>query len=176
VELLLTVTLLALVVTYVVINVEGLIPVYRLEGAARELGATVAEVQAQAAVKGKTHGIVYDLTGGRYWILAPDQVEEGEVEVDEEEGEKKPIRLIALRARRLHKGITFKDVSLGGERKKFNGEVKILFDPEGAGMPHAVHLEGSKERAYTVEVNPFAGTVEFFKGYREFDLFLEEED
>jgi type II secretory pathway pseudopilin PulG len=174
VELLLTVTLLGIVVSYIVINVEGMIPTYRMEGAARELGATVAEVQAQAAVRGRTHGIVYDLSSDSYWILTPREEEEGSE--DEDKKKNKPVELDSLTPRKLHDGVRFKDISLGGQRKKLNGRVKILFDPEGTGMPHSIHLEGRDEKAYTIEVNPFSGTVEFFEGYRKFDLFLDEED
>ncbi|MHC5039514.1 MAG: pilus assembly FimT family protein [Planctomycetota bacterium] len=178
IEILLATSLLVLVISFVVLNVEGMVPTYRMEGAARELGATVADVQSQAVISGKIHGIVYDITGGRYWILAPpeEKEEEEEEERDDEEAVDQTKRLVPLKPFSLHQGIDFKDVSLGGRRKKLNGRVKIYFQPDGPGMPHAVHLMDREGREYTIEVNPFTGSIEFFEGYKEFDLFLEVDD
>ena len=56
-----------------------------------------------------------------------------------------------------------------------NGRVKVLFEPDGTGTPHSVHLTDREKSDYTIEVNPFTGSVVFFEGYREFDLFVNEE-
>lgn len=178
IELLLTTTLLILAVSFVVIAVENLVPSFRIEGAARELGTTVADVQATAAVTGRLHGVVYDLNNAQYWILAPPETEDGEE--DRWENDDDPLeearRLEALEPFSLHDGVNFKDVALGGSRIKTTGRVKILFEPNGAGPPHAVHLIDEEDNEFTVEVNPFAGTVEFREGFHAFDIFIDDEE
>lgn len=167
-----------LAVTVIVVNVEGVVPAYRLEGAARELGATAAEVQANAAVTGKIHGLVYDLSAGEYWILAPPEAPEGadsEAAAADEEKKAETDALVPLPPFRLHKNLRFKDLSLGGKRTRMRGRVRILFHPDGSGPPHAVHLVDAEGKEYTVEINPFAQSVEFFEGRRDFDAFLEGE-
>jgi type II secretory pathway pseudopilin PulG len=182
IELLLTTTLLVMLVTAVVVNVEGIIPEYRLEGAAREIGATAAEVQSTAALTGKIHGIVYDITAGEYWILAPPEMTEEEAAAEangtESARERKSERelLVPLNPFRLHGSLSIKDISLGGKRTRTRGQVRVLFDADGTGPPHSVHLADRDGKEYTVEINPFAASVEYFEGRREFDAFLDEEN
>jgi len=183
IELLLTTTLLVMLASAVVINVEGIIPEYRIEGAAREIGATAAEVQSAAALSGKIHGIVYDITAGEYWILAPPEVPEGGEAVAAQTSEIRSAKerrsesdlLVPLNPFRLHRSLSIKDISLGGKRTRTRGQVRVLFDPDGTGPPHAVHLADKDGKEYTVEINPFAASVEYFEGRREFDAFFEGE-
>ncbi len=173
IELLLAMTLLVLLTSVIVLNVEGMLPSFRIEGSARELGAAASQARDEAALTGKPHGIVYDLDRDCFRLLAPREEEAEGADLDD--GEAGPPEMEALPPRALHDGVFFKDVSLGARRKKMRGKVKVLFDPDGPGMPHSIHLADRDGNEYTVEVNPFTGAVSFFEGYREFDLFWDED-
>ena len=140
-----------------------------LKSQARALAGFLESVRSQAALKGKTHGVEYNLDEQYYFAWMPATGDAGEV-VDPESDESRaagayiqlPSRYSAKNTREFSvwiDKIVFPD---GGSESK--GSVKIEFTPEGGSHWHYIYLRNARDEMYTIEVNPFTGLAEVSPG------------
>jgi prepilin-type N-terminal cleavage/methylation domain-containing protein len=169
VELLAVVTIMGLILGFLVLRIDHLIPSSRISAAARKLGSTNGLARAQAVATGVRHAVSYDLTRQRYAVLTPPHPE------DIEEGRSKPDELYPLTWYPLPKGVKILNVQLG-DTTVSSGSVRVLFSPLGTVTPHAIQLQGQEDQEMTVVVNPLTGLVEIEPGLHKLDLFADESD
>jgi prepilin-type N-terminal cleavage/methylation domain-containing protein len=171
VEIVVVVMILGLMITVVV---TGTYLVFRdretLKGEARKLAGFLQNVRAQAAIKGKTYHVEYNLKDKVYFAWFPKPAQEGEVVSGSDEDEQRtagayfelPSRTGAD-GRRVYTcwidRIVFADGSVAREES-----VRLPFAPKGGGHWHYVYLTNADGEFYTVEINPFTGSADTFPG------------
>lgn len=176
IELMVVIAIVALMLGFVVLRIDGLIPGERLGAAARQLGSNVGFVRSKAVANGQTYAVRYDLSKHRYMILSPPSPE------DIEAGVHRPTDLVPTLWERLPDGVVIADVQLG-KRTRTDGQVQVVFTPLGTCTPHAVRLRLAEEsemageqRWMTVMVNPLTGLVDILPENAKLDLFADETD
>ena len=167
-ELVLVMVIIGIIATLVMTRMDGLLPTYRLSGAAAEIAALVELAQSSAVSKGECLGIRYDIEKGRYWIVFPD--EEGIIkdEVDDEEAR--------IAERSLPKDVRFKDIVFGDDESRENGYVTQRISTLGAISSVMIHLEDSREQELSIEVLAISGQAVFYDFYKEYEKLSEEEE
>jgi len=169
VELLAVVTIMGLMLGFVVLRIDHLVPSSRISAAARKLGSTNGLARAQAVATGVRHAITYDLTRQRYAVLIPPHPEEVE------EGRAKPDELYPLTWHLMPDGVKMLNVQLGDSTVS-SGSVRVMFSALGTVTPHAIQLEGQEKNVMTMVVNPLTGLVELHPELKKLDLFADEND
>lgn len=158
----------------IVIVATGTFLVFRdretLKGEARSLAGFLQNVRSQAAVKGRTYYVEYNLKDQVYFVWFPRAAEEGEVASgDDEEDQMVAGGYFEMPSRTGANGqrvysvwvdrVAFADGSVAKDES-----VRIPFAPKGGAHWHYIYLTNSDGEFYTVEVNPFTGSADIFPG------------
>jgi type II secretory pathway pseudopilin PulG len=140
-----------------------------LKGEARGLAGFLQHLRAQAAIKGKTYHVEYNLKDQIYFAWFPKPAEEGEVESGDDEQQMTAGAYYEMPSRTGADGrrvyscwidrIVFADGSVAREES-----VRLPFAPRGGGHWHYVYLTNADGEFYTVEINPFTGSADVFPG------------
>ncbi|MHC5021643.1 MAG: pilus assembly FimT family protein, partial [Planctomycetota bacterium] len=169
IELLAVIAIMSLILGFVVLKIDHLIPSERISAAARKIGSTNGLARAQAVATGTRHALTYDLNRQRYAVLIPPHPEEIE------EGRAKRDDLFPLTWHPLPEGVKILNVQLG-DSVVSSGSVRVIFSPLGTATPHAVQLQGQDDAELTVVINPLTGLIEIEEGLQELDLFADPSD
>lgn len=173
-------TLVELVVVIMILGLVGLLVVsmsmmlFRdsetLRSEARALAGFLQNMRAQAAIKGKTYYVEYNLKDQNYFVWFPRPAEEGEVV--SAEGDEADLVAGAYYGMPSRTGASGKLVySCWIDRVAFadgsvakDDSVRVKFAPRGGAHWHYVYLTNSNGDFYTVEVNPFTGSADILQG------------
>lgn len=166
IELMVVVAIMGLLLGFVVLRLDDMVPSSRLSAAARQVASHVGMARGEAVAAGKVHAIAYDLTRQQYAVLTPPDPEEVEA------GRYKADELLPLEWETLPSGVTLVDVDLG-DRALSSGLLTLRFTPLGTATPHAVHLKNVDGGEMTVVVNPLTGLVDIEPGITNLSLFAE---
>lgn len=176
IELMVVIAIVALMLSFTMLRIDGVIPGERLGAAARQLGSNVGFVRSKAVATGQAYAVRYDLAKHRYMVLSPPSPE------DVEAGVHRPTDLVPTLWERLPDGVIIADVQLG-QRTRTEGQVQVAFTPLGTCTPHAIRLRLAEEndtareqRWMTVMVNPLTGLVDILPENAKLDLFADEAD
>ncbi len=169
IELLVVVAVFGLILAFAVLRLDGWLPAARLSAGARQVASTVGLVRGEAIAAGLDYGLLYDLKGARFAVMAPPDPEEVE------SGSKKATDLYPLEWQTLPDGVDFEDVDFGARTVR-EGTVTVRFTALGTATAHAVHLKGSGDAQYTVEVNPLTGLVDLADGRQKLSLYASQQD
>ena len=166
IELMVVVAIMGMILGFVVLRLDDMVPASRLRAAARQGAAHVGMARSEAVAGGKIHAIAYDLTRQQYDVLTPPDPEEVEA------GRYKADELLPLDWETLPSGVALVDVDLG-DRAVSSGILTLRFTALGTATPHAVHLKNSDGAEMTVIVNPLTGLVDIETGITNLSLFAE---
>lgn len=140
-----------------------------LKGEARSLAGFLESVRTNAAVKGKTHRVEYNLKDQTYFAWFPRKAEEGEViEGDGDDAFvagaffEMPSRTGAGGQRNYSCWID--RIAFGDGTVVKDDSVKIDFAPRGGGSWHYVYLTNLEGEFYTISLNPFTGGADYYPG------------
>ncbi len=155
-ELSLVLFIIGLLVTVLVPRLGGLEQA-RLETSAKRLAALVRYLHGEAAFRGQTYRIQYDLDQHRYGVqvLTPSQATK--TFVAEESPLSQPVQLPT--------NITFADIRVPSIGRVSAGQVFTHFYPQGYTDPTVVHLRDQQSRTMTVIIPPITGEAAVYEGY-----------
>ncbi len=155
-ELSLVLFIIGLLVTVLVPRLGGLESA-RLEASAKRLAALVRYLSGEAAFRGQTYRIQYDLDQQRYGvqILTPSQ--EMKTFVADESPMAQPVQ--------LPPNITFADIRVPSIGRVNTGQVFTHFYPQGYTDPTVIHLRDQQSRTITVIIPPITGEAAVYEGY-----------
>lgn len=71
VEIMAVLIILGVILMSVVPALDGLVPAYRLRGAAREIASLIELAQSEAVSTRKEYSLAYDLDANTYWLILP---------------------------------------------------------------------------------------------------------
>lgn len=170
IEIMAVMIILGIVLMSVVPALDGLVPTYRLKGAAREIASAIEQAQAEAVGNRREYQLAYDLDTDTYWLVLPPKPkdEEKAAETPEEAARKAALRpqddlehglpprdpnapqeeeeattdveREALTPKGLPTDVVFVSVVVG-EEEKAGGEVRVPFSYLGADGSHIVGLK-----------------------------------
>ncbi|MCC6574790.1 MAG: hypothetical protein IT462_13505 [Planctomycetes bacterium] len=140
-----------------------------LKAQARTLAGFLETVRLNAAVKGRSFFIEYNLDEQKYFAWVPKEPKEGDV-IDPESNDAlvqgvelfMPNRYNAAGQREFSTWID--RVAMGDGKGQSRGLVKIEFTARGGSHWHYVYLRNKNNEFYTIEVNPFTGLAEVHPG------------
>jgi len=161
VELLVVISIAALMMTMAGVRLDGVTANARLRSSARRLGSTVLFLQNQSVVQGRYYFLQIDLDEHRYRaVIAPEYTREGmDVEgltVDQP-------------WKHLERGVQFEDLIFDDGEIRDEDRIDIPFGPTGMKWGFMVHLINEDGRRFTVEANSITGLVRHYPYYKEFE-------
>ena len=178
IELMIVIVIMGIALAIVALNFDGFVPEERIRAEARSIGHLIELARAEAAMKGVSYGVVYDLNKNAYWLLVP-EVEDDElssygsdIEYDEEDDEEEIRKQLFYRE--LAKDVEFVDVQLGEDTTIKDSIVRIEITPLGTASGHIVHLKqklgnNQEEKEFSIELNALTAMVSFTEGRVEFE-------
>ena len=156
IELLGVVLVLGLIAGLVSINWRAMVPRSELNGAVRELAATIQGARSDAIARNAEFRLIYDIDANSYEVTSPFRLGGGRAVNDEE-------RLVVRRGK-LPKGIEIRRVVIDGVSYE-SERVAVRFDPLGRSSEHAVVLARDEYGwVFTVEVLGLTGLIRFHEG------------
>ena len=155
-ELSLVLFILGLLVTVLVPRLGGLEQA-RLDTSAKRLAALVRYLYGEAAFRGQTYRIQYDLDQHRYGVqvLTPSQATKTFVADDA------PLSQTV----QLPTNVTFADIRIPSIGRVQTGQVFTHFYPQGYTDPTVIHLRDQQSRMMTVMIPPITGEATVYEGY-----------
>jgi type II secretion system protein H len=155
-ELSLVLFIIGLLVTVLVPRLGGLEHA-RLETSAKRLAALVRYLHGEAAFRGQTYRIQYDLDQHRYevQVLTPSQATKTFV------ADESPLSQTV----QLPTNVTFADIRVPSVGRVRAGQVFTHFYPQGYTDPTVVHLRDQQSRTMTVIIPPITGEAAVYEGY-----------
>lgn len=129
----------------------------RLDTSAKRLAALVRYLHGEAAFRGRTYRIQYDLDQQRYGVqvLAPSQATK--TFVADESSLSQTVQLPT--------NVTFADIRVPSIGRVRGGQVFTHFYPQGYTDPTVVHLRDQQSRTITVIIPPITGEAAVYEGY-----------
>lgn len=147
--------LLALTASLVIPELGQLTDAYVKSQSGQFVGA-IEFANTQAVTRRRYYRLYFDLDKNRYWIAARNS-----------KGNFRPLENEPLGADRpLREGVVFKDVFIIDTVYK-KGVTYAEFLPDGTMDPLLIHLESYNGDEYTVEIDHYTSTAEFYPGYTE---------
>lgn len=155
-ELSLVLFIIGLLVTVLVPRLGGLEHA-RLDASAKRLAALVRYLNGEAAFRGQTYRIQYDLDQHRYGVqvLTPSQATK--TFVADESPLSQPVQ--------LPPNVTFADIRVPSIGRVSAGQVFTHFYPQGYTDPTVIHLRDQQSRTMTVIIPPITGEAAVYEGY-----------
>ncbi len=156
IELIVVITILAVLASYTLPNLDNFSPKYRLRSAARTVGQTVGWARSLGGGLGKEYVVRYNLDENTITIiLPPADDEDPDLDIDSREdlgAESMPIGIEIDRI--LH---------ADGDKDEF-GIVDIILDEYGSSGTHIAVLTNENEASIAVSFRAILGTVEYLPG------------
>jgi len=155
-ELSLVLFIIGLLVTVLVPRLGGFEHA-RLDTSAKRLAALVRYLHGEAAFRGQTYRIQYDLDQHQYGvqILIPSQATKTFV------ADESPLSQTV----QLPTNVTFADIRIPSIGRVHTGQVFTHFYPQGYTDPTVIHLRDQQSRTVTVLIPPITGEATVYEGY-----------
>ena len=156
IELIVVITILAVLASYTLPNLDNFSPKYRLRSAARTVGQTVGWARSLGGGLGKEYVVRYNLDENTITIiLPPGDDEDPDLDIDSRED---------LGAESLPIGIEIDRIlHADGDKDEF-GIVDIILDEYGSSGTHIAVLTNENEASIAVSFRAILGTVEYLPG------------
>ena len=156
IELIVVITILAVLASYTLPNLDNFSPKYRLRSAARTVGQTVGWARSLGGGLGKEYVVRYNLDENTITIiLPPADDEDPDLDIDSRED---------LGAESLPIGIEIDRIlHADGDKDEF-GIVDIILDEYGSSGTHIAVLTNENEASIAVSFRAILGTVEYLPG------------
>lgn len=188
IEIMTVLLILGVILMSVVPAIDGLVPSYRLKGAAREVAALLEMAQSEAISQRKEFRVAYDLDSNTYWLVLPpkdpeesdatdptaqaarpiDDIEHGQAPVDPDAEQdasatQNDHEREALAPKDLPTNVVFEAVIVGDDEKQ-TGEVMVPFERLGTSGSHVIGLKLEHDENNTqiwVKFNALTRTIEY---------------
>ena len=156
IELIVVITILEVLASYTLPNLDNFSPKYRLRSAARTVGQTVGWARSLGGGLGKEYVVRYNLDENTITIiLPPADDEDPDLDIDSRED---------LGAESLPIGIEIDRIlHADGDKDEF-GIVDIILDEYGSSGTHIAVLTNENEASIAVSFRAILGTVEYLPG------------
>ena len=166
VELLLVLILLGLIFTFVIPNLSGITPPYRMRSYARKIGAMIEQMRVVSIIRGRLTGIRYTLSGEDFQFVETVPPATPEYP-DEPLGERK-----TLLQHKAPDGVVIREIRLPGGEIVSSGKVNIGFSSNGTTGSHIIILETNVESSnpllLALKFNSITGILDYYKHEVEF--------
>ncbi len=157
IELIVAVVILAIGTTLVVVTLDEMLPQSRIQAAARNLGAQIADARSNAITQGYSYEMEYDLNEERYRLITPFKAGGGLALHPEDR--------LQFDWVELPTAIELKSLTIGGGEPIERGSVFVEFDALGSSIEHDIHLHRETPAMdFTLHVDSLTGLVRFFEG------------
>jgi len=147
IEVIVTLTIVALATSFVLPGLNSGLPHWRLTGAVRDMATLLKFARNQAVVSLRPLHVVLDKSRHLYWLDNADAPLTG----DPSAGGRRKIRIYALPDDVNFGELAGGVVPIGEER------ARILFFPRGSSSGGEIHLRDKKGRDYTIKVDSATG-------------------
>ncbi|MGE4633709.1 MAG: type II secretion system protein [Planctomycetota bacterium] len=156
IELIVVITILAVLASYTLPNLDNFSPKYRLRAAARTVGQTVGWARSLGGGLGEEHVVRYNLDENTITIiLPPAEDEDPDLDIDLRED---------LGAEMMPTGIEIdRIIHADGGNDQF-GIVDIILDEYGSSGTHIAVLTNEVEESIAVSFQAILGTVDYLPG------------
>ena len=155
-ELSLVLFIIGLLVTVLVPRLGGLEHA-RLDTSAKRLAALVRYLHGEAAFRGQTYRIRYDLDQHQYGVQVLTPSQETKTFVADESPLSQTVQLPT--------NVTFTDIRVPSIGRVQIGQVFTHFYPQGYTDPTVIHLRDQQSRTVTVIIPPITGEATVYEGY-----------
>ncbi|MAW78001.1 MAG: hypothetical protein CMJ95_11540 [Planctomycetes bacterium] len=156
IELIVVITILAVIASITIPNLDNFSPKYRLRSAARMVGQTVGWARSLGGGLGLEYVVRYDLDENTIDIIRPPG-EEDDPEMDIDQRER-------LGAESLPKGIEIERILHADGTNDDFGLVDIVLDEYGSTGTHIAILTNEMEQSISVSFQAILGTIEYLSG------------
>jgi prepilin-type N-terminal cleavage/methylation domain-containing protein len=160
IELICVVVIVTVMLIVGVVNVEYLVPKYRLRAAAREIGKLLKTARTRAATMNKDVYVQFDFENQTCCVLVPFK-KETEGESPQEEYEYRKTMQITL-----PEGVSLFDVIVSEEEKASSDTYIVRISPFGFATNIIVNLENKQGDKQSVELNGITGGLTFYNEHR----------
>ena len=161
IELVVVMGLMGLLLMMVVPRMDGLMPKYALQGAARDIAAHIDMARSASIGRGVRVALFYRIDDGTYQLFAPGLEEDGPGEGPWDLHPVGP-------PEELPKGVRFRGIQPMGIDYMDSGELAVRFDPLAIDGSHIVVLENDQGTIVSVKYNAIIGISDFVDGEAQF--------
>ncbi|MEE2890104.1 MAG: prepilin-type N-terminal cleavage/methylation domain-containing protein, partial [Planctomycetota bacterium] len=156
IELIVVITVLAVLASYTLPNLDNFSPKYRLRAAARTVGQTVGWARSLGGGLGEEYVVRYDLDENTITIiLPPAEDEDPDLDIDLREDLGAEMMPIGIEIHRI--------LHADGNNDQF-GIVDIVLDEYGSSGTHIAILTNEIEESIAVSFQAILGTVDYLPG------------
>lgn len=156
IELIVVITILAVLASFTIPNLDNLSPKYRLRSAARTVGQTVGWARSLGGGMGQEYVVRYDLDENSIAIiLPPGEEDDPELDIDQRE---------SLGAEYLPKGIEIDRILHSDGSNDDYGLIDIILDEYGSSGTHIAILTNEEKETIAVSFQAILGTIEYLAG------------
>lgn len=170
IELMAVVSIVMVLMLMASLQLDFLVPKYRLRGVVREVGAMMRQARSKAVASGKDVYVEFDLSQSRYWILAPFPKREE----DKPEGAIIGYQYEAMSEWSLPRDVEITEVILGEKVRVDRGVARVKLSPLGASAHAIVNFRNTDGRVMAVKLNGFTGSLTFYEAHKGPEALLED--
>jgi general secretion pathway protein H len=156
VELLVVIILVGVIVVLAVPSTRDVLTGDSLKKASRQFIAMERKLRGDAVRDQIDYILCIDLPNSAYWVVTSDMTPEKQDEI-----KKNPKHLPA--------DVVVADIVDESNKKKFDGEARIVFRKNNICSPAIIHL-AYEEDSMTIVINPFLGVTDIFDKYVDFSV------
>jgi len=150
-ELLVVIILAGVIVVLAVPSTRDALTGDSLKKASRQFIAMERKLRGDAVRDQIDYILCIDIPNSAYWVITSDMTPEKQDEIKKT-------------AKRLPADVVIADIVDASNKKKFDGEVRIIFRKSNTCSPALIHLS-YKEDNMTIAVNPFLGVTDVYDKY-----------
>lgn len=151
IELILVIALAGVILVLAVPSTRDVITGDNLKRASRQLVAMERKLRVDAVRDQINYVLCIDMPNSAYWVITSDMTPEKQNEIKK-------------RPQHLPSNVVVTDIVDENNRKKSDGEKRIIFDKSNVCSPVVIHL-AYKEDAMTIVINPFLGVTDIYDKY-----------
>jgi general secretion pathway protein H len=156
VELLLVIALIGVVLVLAVPSTRDTLTGDKLKKTSRQLIGLERKLRVEAVRDQIDYILCLDLPNSAYWIITSDMTPEKQDEI-----KKRPLHLPA--------DVVITDIVEENNKKKADGEARIVFRKNNVCSPAIIHLE-HEENKMTLVINPFLGVTDIHDKYVDINI------
>jgi prepilin-type N-terminal cleavage/methylation domain-containing protein len=151
VELLLVIALIGVVYMLAVPSTRDVLTGDKLKKISRQLIGLERKLRVEAVRDQLDYILCMDLSDSAYWVIASDMTPEKQDEIKK-------------RRQHLPSDVVITDIVDENDKKKSEGEAKIVFKKNNICSPAIIHLS-YEENKMTIVINPFLGVTDIYDKY-----------
>ena len=161
-ELLVVILIIGLFAALAAVRMDSVVSGGDLRLASRMIIGEIRALRGKAAHTHQAQQLAFNIEKRLFYPVLTDV---GEAETALGETERDNTRVNS--EKKLPDGVFIEDVAILSKGKIQEGEVRLLFFPDGSIERSLIHLRNEKNDMYTLEINPLTGAVKIYDRYIE---------